>query len=307
MINTFEQGIDLPIQLSTVDPMLDTVKAKLSENAPLRQRISQYLETGLSARVSNQVICFRSQDVVTTLMQIADGKIDVHYTENDLSIMGKLDGFYTTFNPEHEFFRTGDGKDLVRKSDTRTFQEVAYDNAETYGLSIPFATAVMRNVFPVLGLDAKQFIEFSRKQIAGSNEWALEHSYSPHLILEDYLERIRKEVENIKNVKEFGRNRYPYTHDFLKLIKNSKSSAEVLGFLQRTAQVRAGIMIGFSDEILTQGEMETEFSGDLNASGSELVIKPADNIIRLHDKTIVGLEPLGEYEEGILDDLGLVR
>lgn len=288
------------------DPFLPEVKASLSKDPLLRQRLSDYVEKGVSGKSSTQVACIRSQDIITTLRQIIDGRVDIHYVENGLGIMGKIDGFYTTFNPAHSFFKSDSGKGLVPSDDRRSFNEVAFENSEHYGPTIAFATAVMRNIFPVLGLTQDDFFNFVRAELGDTNEWVHLPDYPKNLVVEDYLSRVRDEMEKYSSSEEktLGKNRYPYASALLEKVPHNLREA-TLRFLRSTYEERRGVIVGYSDHLLSQGRLETALTDGLEASGTELVVVPNNQVIQLSKDTIVGIEPLGDYEEAVLKSLQL--
>lgn len=298
-----EAGIAIP----TEDPLLRIIQRKLAASPEGKARLEAALGSSLFSR-RDTIVALRSDDILSFFAQMLVGHIKLDRGA-DLRTMAKVDGwFYMTPIYSHPHF----SELPVHKSfDPIDFRFAVEHNTKSYAEDIAFNAAFMRNIAPLLVAD---WIDRARWMLSifqdrDGEEKTIQELTNPEII-EIYL-------GDLYAYFEWKRDRNPIDKLSLKRIDQLRSLLrygvdleQVLCFLTSVVEQRGGIVIGFNRNVL-QGTVvsdlvETPVSREVLHGAPEIAVLPASGIIDLRD-AVVAIEPLGSYEDDVIEKLGLRR
>lgn len=295
---------------STEDPLLPIVKARLDQDPKKKSELKGLFANDIRSHQSD-IISVRSEDLLTFLDYKTRGVIPI-YNDNE-SIQNKSEGyFFTTGNFEHKYFTQHPElhpKVRMPKYADVKFMNVVQHNINIYPEVAAFTAAFVRNVLPVLKPDWKNL---GRQLLLDIDEHSevFREDYSPSLIAEQLIEQFKNQSKytykgKFMTEEQFQQlRREPTTFEQLTmLIKEGVDKRKVFEFLEEVSKTRSGIMVGFNEHIL-QGEIITEANGQTDGK-YEIMIKPPNNQIDISN-SVVAIESLGEYEDNVLEQLGLI-
>ncbi len=300
-----------PAVFSLENPLLPEVRQGLKAN-PEREEVIKRLFSRNLAEAKDEIIAFRSEDVVTFLDCLLKGSIPVDVAS---PIVCKIAGwYYLTPIESHPFFDAH--PELTGNYPTRGFYQEIYSNTSVYAPDIAFRTAFSRNVTPVLkpNWQAK-----ARRILAETDPWVLDPEFPEALVYEEFTNslasELRREDAEIRIGQAFQalegkyQRSYAFLQRFLRLIQQDVDKERVIKFLLKVVQERSGIVVGFNERILEQGRYLTAVTDteDITHDAPELVIQPKTGFIDLSGEPIIAaIEPLGNYEDRVLTELELI-
>lgn len=310
-----ELGVEIEktnLQFSPEDPLLAEVKDKLTARPEKRKEVEELFAETLTAK-RDKIIAVRSGDVLTHIDHLVDGGIPTEYTQNpDESIMSKTEGwYYLTPIYNHPYF-TEEHPELQGEQVIEDFYEAVDQNLRHYPEDIAFATALMRNVSPVLIPDWRAK---ARQLIASYDKFAAEPDYPEALVFEEFSDLLRKQTEKALRdgltptdvLSKLRKRRYDAFHTLKELLTEGIDERKVAQFLFDVYKERGGIIVGFNENVV-QGEVLTDVSPEAISRGAihsspEMAVRPKSGVIDLSSNPISAIEPLGEYEDRVLTEL----
>jgi hypothetical protein len=293
--------------IPTEDPLLRVIQRKLAVSPEGRARIEAALSSSLFSR-NDTIVAVRSDDILSFFDQMLAGHIRLDRGA-DLRTMAKVDGwFYMTPIYSHPHY-----SDLpVHESfDPIDFRSAVEHNTKSYAEDIAFYAAFMRNIAPLLVPD---WIERARWMLSlfqnrDDEEKTIRALTYPEII-ENYLGDLYTYFEWKRDKSPTNQLSLQRIHQLKSLLRYGVDLEQVVCFLTSVVEQRGGIVIGFNRSVL-QGTVvsnlvKTEVSREVLHSAPEIAVLPANGIIDLRN-AVVAIEPLGEYEDDIVERLGLRR
>jgi hypothetical protein len=298
-------------RFSPEDPLLQTVKEKLASSPDKKVEIRRLFSEPLTAKRS-EIVAVRSGDVLTHLDYIIDSEIPVEYSQDPgESIMEKARGWYyltpiysNPFFEEHPELRG-----ILRDE---TFLEEVYQNLSVYPDSIAFATALRRQVVPLLKPGWEPAM---RNKVAEYDPHALDIDYSNTALFEDASRFLGQQIGRAQQaglspadtLSKARQERCDLIQQFADSLKEGGQEEEIVNFLFDVHKHRGGIIIGFNKNVI-QGEALSDACPEKDTKGiihgePELVVKPKGGLIDLSKNPISAIETLGEYEDRILAEI----
>lgn len=273
------------------DPLLPLVKRLLESNNEVADKIREYFKTKILPARSD-IIAVRSEDLLTCIHNLLQASIRV---DDEQPAVDKAEGWYYLTPVEQETFMS----DIER-------------NTSLYAESAAFTAAFVRNVVPVL---KDNWLQQARNILISLGEYdsAESNDFPDSLVVEKIIYLLRVQIlllaesgQPIQTAFDTPPGSKTTTlQDIIKLIHPSVDKLTVLQFLLRVTNERQGVVVAFNNKIL-QGETITNMDGpnDVLHDTHEYAVRPPDGVITLGD-AIVAIEPLGDYEDNVLRELGL--
>lgn len=295
-----EKKILVSAPFTEKDPLFDSVKARLETQPSKKEKIRSLFSTKLAA-VKDQVIGVRSEDILTIIERLQEGRIPVNFPGEGIRAR-KKGWYYLTPIETNPFWSTIPGVEFDGGNQSNIYEQTL-DNIGLYAHSGAVATALSRNVFPHLqGAYRKEFRRLF-KEIPGDIGMSTAESIASDLI-DEWKAGGGKHVGTERIMR--SPNRFPVFNCLLTLVHKEESRIPIGEFLIKVIKERGGVIVGFTKEVI-QGRIASRLFDQESVihATEEIAVKLKGGFIDLSKNPIIAIEPLGEYEDRILDQLGL--
>jgi hypothetical protein len=276
------------VEFTGEDRLFPTVKKKLGSAEPAKTAEIRRLLQTKTHTVRDKVAGLRGQDILTTLNQLLDGKIDFAPDGTGMIVKNEPAFYYMS-------------KDAVGF-------DMAAEEASSYGVQIAFSTALHRTVVPLLRKGYEKSLEGVEFGFWGKVESETARKY-PELWRETWYDGLHDEFRILGEIgvrfenatSQVGIARYPLTNSLLGLLERPDLKERVFDFLKGAHSERRGVLIGFGREAM-RGRDHTASEG---IEGERAVMPPEGTLDLRRRGTVLAVEPMGAYEDAIIAKLGL--
>lgn len=309
-LGTFEG--ERQFSFPTEDPLLPVVRDRLTASPSLLEQTQRLFSRGI-VQARDEIIGVRCEDVVTLLDHITRGRIPVGLPDwASEPLIWKSEGdYYLSPIPDNPFYNSPETERLVWGREDSS-QSAFYDRTSrvirAYADRAVLATALTRTLSPIFrpdwreraivlaihsdttnrGFDVVEDADFLFELFTRSLDIDLHHAAKIGLNSEQILSVI-------------GRKKAPAAYmSSHSLPQRGINKEEVASFLLGVARERGSVIAGFNKRVV-QGELFEEALFD------EIYIRPEKGFIDLSQDPISAIEPLGTYEDRVLQELGVIK
>ncbi len=292
-------------KLGSGKPKLEKPAGELpeAENAILNQitpadkeKLRAWRKANLTKERGN-IVAIRSEDLLYFLECVHRGYIPVGQGPIRGKIFGGPNDFFVTPNPESRYLKDS-ARNLLDRNYSGDFSRAVNSNLNIYS-DIGRIQAMHRNILTPYNITEEELEELNRKFFHKTFP-ALEGGTST----EDYLAELAKETETMAEADNCFKllNKKPalfFLGELLRAkgVKNLDSLAKLL--FNMNLKDRGSIFLAFNEKLVRNYEATT----DRVDVGGEFVVNVPDGKLSLD--TIYGFETLGDFEDEILEQLGV--
>ncbi len=319
------QEQDKRFSFPTEDSLLTVVRTRLQSSPELLEKTKGYFSKEIVA-AKDEIIGVRCEDVVTFLAHLTQERIPVGLPEwATYPIRSKSPANYhlttITNNPfydspefkaetisywltEEKLYRK---KHYPQSSNSRFYFETNFLTMSEHAGPTALATVFTRTLPELLRPDWRERamvmgasferIHYEEEMDDGEKLMMFERFIS--LLHEQLDEACDLDLTANQLLSAEGRREFPKVIGTIyNLFKREAPKAELAEFLLNVVRERNGVMVGFNQNIL---QSEVDY-----VDSSEIVIRPEGGFIDLSQNQIVAIEPLGDYEDRVLKELGII-
>ncbi len=275
-----------------------SIRDQLSQIPEKTQELSALFSTSLH-QVQSEIIALRVYDVETFLKQYLQGQLPVDTINNVESPRdpGEEGWFFTqAVISNKNWLQTS-----AFPATTNTFSKEVYESTERQR-AVPLQSAFMRHIAPSLNTDWLEMVKLIVEEYddIGTDQMALQCFILG--LSQRFQELDKRDISTLKFLESAYKD--PYSKVLIDSFADTSNMPTAIEFFRNACRERAGIVVGFNDNLLAYPYITEHNGGSYLAAEGELFIKPPNGTIDL--ACISAIETLGgSYEEEILQSLGI--